>query len=59
MNPRPNGSRPNIWEANCLSGGEHQLMISTEFNEWGCGYCKKKGDINSMCGWHESKMNVI
>jgi hypothetical protein len=59
LNPKPNGSRPNIWEANCLSRGEHQLMISTEFNEWGCGYCKKKGDINSLREWYESKKNVI
>lgn len=59
LNPKPNGSRPNIWEANCLSGGEHQLMISTEFNEWGCGYCKKKGDFNSLREWYECKKNVI
>jgi hypothetical protein len=42
-----------------LSGGQHHLMISTEFNEWGCGYCKKKGDINSLREWYESKNNVI
>ena len=59
LNPKPNGNRPNIWEANCLSGGQHFIMISTEFNEWGCGYCKKKGDINSLREWYESKKNVI
>jgi hypothetical protein len=59
LNPEPDGSRPTNWEANCLSGGQHRLMISTESNEWGCGYCKRKGDINSLRKWYESKNKVV
>jgi hypothetical protein len=53
--PEPGGISPTNWEANCLSGGQHRLMISTKSNEWGCGYCKRKGDINSLREWYESK----
>lgn len=59
LNPEPNGSGPTNWEANCLSGGQHRLMISTESNEWGCGYCKRKGDINSLQKWYESKNKAV
>jgi len=59
LNPEPEGSSPTNWEANCLSGGQHRLMISTKSNEWGCGYCKRKGDINSLREWYESKNKVV
>ena len=59
LNPEPDGSSPTNWEANCLSGGQHRLMISTESNEWGCGYCKRKGDINSLRKWYESKNKAV
>ena len=59
LNPEPDGSSPTNWEANCLSGGRHRLMISTESNEWGCGYCKRKGDINSLRKWYESKNKAV
>jgi hypothetical protein len=58
LNPQPEGSIPTNWEANCVSGRNHKLMISTLSNEWGCGYCKKKGDINSLREWFESKSKV-
>ena len=59
LNPEPDGSSSTNWEANCLSGGQHRLMISTKSNEWGCGYCKRKGDINSLREWYESKNKVV
>jgi hypothetical protein len=59
LNPEPEGSSPTNWEANCLSGGQHRLMISTKSNEWGCGYCKRKGDINSLREWYESKKKAV
>lgn len=54
LNPVPDGSSPTSWKANCLSGGEHFMMISTTSNEWGCGYCRKKGDINSLREWYRN-----
>lgn len=51
LNPEPEGSSFTNWKANCPSGGQHHIMISTKSNEWGCGYCKKKGDLNSLKEW--------
>ena len=31
------------WTANCPSGHRHQIKINSHSNEWGCGYCKIKG----------------
>jgi hypothetical protein len=59
LNPEPNGSSPTNWEAKCLSGGQHRIMISTKSNDWGCGYCKRKGDINSLRDWYESKKKAV
>jgi hypothetical protein len=57
--PEPVDGNVNNWKANCPSGGKHYIMISTISNEWGCGYCRKKGDINSLKKWYESKNNII
>lgn len=58
INPRPSGMSPTSWVANCLSGGNHNLMISTDSNQWGCGYCKKKGGINQLREWYSKKKNA-
>ncbi len=55
--PEPVGSSPTNWKANCL-GGNHHIMISTKSNEWGCGYCGKKGDLNELKKWYERKYNI-
>jgi hypothetical protein len=59
LNPKPEGSSPTNWVANCLSSAQHHLMISTESNKWGCGYCSRKGDINSLREWYENKNKVV
>lgn len=41
LNPQPEGGSATNWQANCPSGGNHHIMISTKSNEWGCGYCWK------------------
>ena len=55
LNPRPSNGSIEHWEARCLCGGNHTLMITTTTNEWGCGYCKKKGDINDLKLWNDSR----
>jgi hypothetical protein len=57
--PEPEGGSASNWKANCPSGGNHHIMISTISNEWGCGYCHKKGDINSLKEWYQRKNNII
>lgn len=59
LHPRPvGGSNPGNWEAECPSGRNHHIMISAKFNEWGCGYCSKKGDIILLKEWYESKHKI-
>jgi hypothetical protein len=57
LNPQPAGNSPTNWHANCPSGGQHYVMISVKSNEWGCGYCRKKGDLDALKKWIESKKN--
>lgn len=59
LNPQPAGTGPANWKANCISGGSHFLMISTESNTWGCGYCRKKGGIEELKEWHQNKKKSI
>lgn len=51
LNPESKGGSATNWKANCPSGSTHKIMISTVSNEWGCGYCRRKGDINSLKEW--------
>jgi len=56
--PEPEGDSPHGWKANCPSGRQHHIMISTsspEDHSWGCGYCKKKGGIEELKQWVENK----
>ena len=56
--PEPEGHSPHSWKANCPSGRQHHIMISTyspEDHSWGCGYCKKKGGIEELKNWVENK----
>jgi len=42
LNPRPAGHNGSAWVANCPRG-PHTLMLSSSLNEFGCGYCRRKG----------------
>ena len=46
--PYPEGSNLTNWYAQCPNGGKHPIMISTISNEWGCGYCRKKGNLEDL-----------
>ena len=49
LDPRPSADNKHLWLANCpFSGGSHFMMISTESNTFGCGWCKKKGDQKAL-----------
>ena len=51
LNPRPTGYTPNSWVARCPCGGNHHIMVSTLNDEWGCGYCNRKGEIPELEKW--------
>ena len=56
--PEPVDHSPHSWQANCPSGRQHQIMISTSSpsnHAWGCGYCKKKGGLEELKEWVEKK----
>jgi hypothetical protein len=56
--PEPEDHSPNSWKANCPSGRQHHIMISTSSSSshnWGCGYCKKKGRLEELKQWVKTK----
>ena len=56
--PEPEGHSPDSWKANCPSDRQHHIMISTSSrsdHSWGCGYCKRKGGLEELKQWVETK----
>lgn len=51
LNPIPSGDTPTNWKAQCPSGRGHFIMVSTKNDEWGCGYCCKKGKQAELESW--------
>lgn len=58
LDPEPEGSSPTNWRAKCASGGHHYMLISTQSNQWGCGYCKRKGGLVDLQKWVEEKKEI-
>src|SRR5260370_41286035 len=42
LNPRPAGHNDSAWMADCPRRS-HTIMLSPSLNEFGCGYCRRKG----------------
>jgi len=42
LNPRPAGHNTSAWTADCPRR-KHSMMISPSLDEFGCGYCRRKG----------------
>ncbi len=42
LTPTPTGTDPRFWSARCPQTN-HPLFINAEVNEFGCGWCKRKG----------------
>jgi hypothetical protein len=43
LSPRPAGHNHSDWMASCPQSRNHWIMISPSHNEFGCGYCGRKG----------------
>lgn len=54
LNPRPAGHNHNAWMANCPRTN-HWLMISAGQNEFGCGYCRRKGGPAELRAFYETR----
>jgi hypothetical protein len=51
LNPKPTGFNENSWTANCPSGGNHFIQIVTTNDQWGYGYCDRKGGLIELKQW--------
>jgi hypothetical protein len=49
--PQPTGNNPNSWIATCPNGGKHFIQVVTTNDQWGCGYCKRKGNQTELEKW--------
>ena len=47
LNPQPTGTGPDYWQATCPMTN-HPLYINAAENEFGCGWCKRKGGIKEL-----------
>ena len=47
LNPRPAGHNDSAWIADCPRR-THTLMLSPSLNEFGCAYCRRKGDAADL-----------
>ena len=52
LNPRPAGHNDSAWMADCPRGS-HTIMLSPSLNEFGCGYCRRKGDGAELAAFVE------
>jgi hypothetical protein len=47
LHPKPAGHDSNAWTADCPRRN-HSIMISPSLNEFGCGYCRRKGGLAEL-----------
>jgi hypothetical protein len=52
LDPRPAGHNDSAWMANCPRG-VHWIMISPSHNEFGCGYCHRKGGPEKLRAFYD------
>lgn len=53
LNPRPAGHNDSAWMASCPQSRNHWIMISAERNEFGCGYCRRKGGPQELRAFYD------
>ena len=51
LDPKPTGLGPNSYVANCPNAAEHSMVLDTIVQEWGCGYCERKGKLPELKAW--------
>ena len=58
LHPMPTGCNENSWTAKCPSGGNHFLQVVTTNDQWGCGYCKRKGGKEELEKWLQERKSI-
>jgi hypothetical protein len=51
LEPIPSGTALDSWMARCPNGRKHFIKIVASSDEWGCGYCKRKGTQSELEKW--------
>jgi hypothetical protein len=54
LDPRPAGHNDNAWMASCPQSRNHWITISPERNEFGCGYCRRKGGPQELRAFYNA-----
>ncbi len=49
--PRPYDKEKGLWTASCPNISKHPLMINVSEEQFGCGWCKKKGGLQELKIW--------
>lgn len=57
LHPRAYDNKNGLYVSSCVNSSAHQLYISiqSDYEEWGCGYCGKKGGIPELQNWLNEK----
>lgn len=53
LDPRPAGHDDSAWMASCPQSRNHWIMISPERNQFGCGYCRRKGGPQDLRAFYD------
>lgn len=51
LNPRPFDHEKGMWTASCPRASHHPLMLNVFEEQFGCGWCKKKGGLQELKIW--------
>ncbi len=51
LNPKPYNAEKGLYYANCIGSNKHHIYIDINTDEWGCGYCRKKGGVKELQDW--------
>jgi hypothetical protein len=54
LDPHPAGHNDSAWMAGCPQSGSHWIMISPASNEFGCGYCRRKGGPQELLAFYDA-----
>lgn len=60
LQPYAHDAKKGLYLSRCVNTANHHLYISisAEKEEWGCGYCKRKGGINELKQWINEKKSL-
>jgi hypothetical protein len=53
LGPCPAGHNDSSWMASCPQSRNHWIFISPSHNEFGCGYCRRKGGPEELRAFYD------